>query len=184
MIRMLDILLAAIGLVLAAPVILVCVILIRATSPGPGLFRQVRVGQGRRPFVCLKLRTMRDDAPSAASHEVARSAITPLGRWLRHSKIDELPQLWNVLVGEMSLVGPRPCLPVQADLVEARDRLGVYRLRPGVTGPAQIAGVDMSEPLRLAAIDAEWLTARSVGRYARLILLTALGRGLGADRVR
>ena len=138
----------------------------------------------RQPFICLKLRTMRDDTPSAASHDIGHTAITPVGHWLRKAKLDELPQLWNVLRGDMSLVGPRPCLPIQTELIEARDRLGVYRVRPGVTGPAQILGIDMSEPHRLAEVDAQWLAHSSVGSYAKAILLTAVGRGLGKDRVR
>ena len=138
----------------------------------------------RQPFICFKLRTMHEDTPSAASHDIGRMAITPIGRLLRKAKFDELPQLWNVLRGDMSLVGPRPCLPIQTELIEARDRLGVYRLRPGVTGPAQIRGIDMSEPHRLAEVDAQWLSDSSVGSYAKTILFTALGRGLGEDRVR
>jgi O-antigen biosynthesis protein WbqP len=182
--RALDIVLAVVGLIATAPLLLACVILIRATTKGPGLFRQERVGMNRQPFICLKLRTMRDDTPSAASHDVERTAITPIGRLLRKTKLDELPQLWNVLRGDMSLVGPRPCLPIQTELIEARDRLGVYRVRPGVTGPAQILGIDMSEPHRLAEVDAQWLSHSSVGAYAKTILLTAFGRGLGKDRVR
>jgi O-antigen biosynthesis protein WbqP len=184
MTRALDIVLASIGLFVAAPLLLVCVVMIRATTYGPGLFRQERVGRNRQPFVCLKLRTMRNDTPAAASHQIERAAITPIGRLLRKAKLDELPQLWNVLRGDMSLVGPRPCLPIQTELIEARDRLGVYRLRPGVTGPAQVLGIDMSEPHRLAEVDARWLSDSSVGSYVKTILLTAVGRGLGKDRVR
>lgn len=180
--RTLDIVLASVGLVVAAPVLLVCAILIKATSEGPAIFRQARVGRDQRPFTCLKLRTMHRDTRSAASHEVACSAITPVGRRLRGTKLDELPQLWNVLRGEMSFVGPRPCLPIQTELIHARQRLGVYRVRPGITGPAQILGIDMSEPQRLAQADTRWLSDPSVRSYLKTILLTGLGGGSG-DRV-
>jgi lipopolysaccharide/colanic/teichoic acid biosynthesis glycosyltransferase len=109
--------------------------------------------------------------------------VTGFGAFLRRTKLDELPQLWNVLVGDMSLVGPRPCLPNQAELIGARDARGIYVLRPGITGPAQVQGVDMSNPERLAQLDATWLDERSVHSYLALIVLTVRGRGRG-DRVR
>jgi lipopolysaccharide/colanic/teichoic acid biosynthesis glycosyltransferase len=180
-IRILDIVLASAGLIVTAPLLLFCLVLVRATTVGPGIFRQTRVGLNQRPFVCLKLRTMRRDTPSAASHDVGRSAITSVGGLLRRTKLDELPQLWNVLRGDMSLVGPRPCLPIQTELIGERDRLGVFQIRPGVTGPAQLLGIDMSEPRRLAEADAKWLSDPSAGSYVKMILLTALGRG-GGDR--
>jgi len=110
------------------------------------------------------------------------SAVTPLGRHLRRLKLDELPQLWNILRGEMSFVGPRPCLPSQTALVKARRRHGLDRLRPGITGISQVAGVDMSDPERLATLDATYLQNMSLGTDIRLILATVLGAGQG-DRV-
>lgn len=179
--RTADILFSAAGLIVAAPIVLGCMIAIRATSEGPAIFAQERVGRGKRTFTCYKLRTMKQGTRSAASHDIGESAVTPLGRFLRRVKLDELPQLLNVLKGEMSFVGPRPCLPSQHELIEARDVRGLYSLRPGITGPAQVLGVDMSDPDRLAELDTRWLS-RSVGRYLQLIIMTGTGHGRG-DRV-
>lgn len=143
------------------------------------LFRQKRVGREGRPFTMLKLRTMRADTPDRASHETGQSAITRTGRLLRRTKVDELPQLWNVLAGQMSLVGPRPCLPAQTRLIEERARLGVLRLRPGITGVAQLTGLDMSEPVALAHADAAYLSRWTIGRDLQLLLRTAIGKGRG-----
>ena len=180
--RIFDIVLALIGLVPAAPVILACVVAIRVTSPGPAIFRQKRVGLEEKPFTCLKLRTMYRDTRDAPSHETGASSVTPIGRRLRRFKLDELPQLWNVLKGEMSFVGPRPCLPSQTELIEARRAYGLQRIRPGITGVSQVAGLDMSDPKRLAASDATYLDRMSIGTDIRLIVATALGSGRG-DRV-
>jgi O-antigen biosynthesis protein WbqP len=180
--RLFDIILASIGLVLASPVILACIVAIRATSPGPAIFRQKRVGRDERPFTCLKLRTMYRDTRDAPSHETSASAVTPIGAYLRRYKLDELPQLWNVLKGDMSFVGPRPCLPSQTTLIACRREYGLDRIRPGITGVSQVAGIDMSDPERLAATDATYLSDMSLARDLRLILATALGSGQG-DRV-
>ena len=180
--RIFDIVLASIGLVCASPIILACVVAIRATSPGPAIFRQKRVGRDERVFTCLKLRTMYRDTRDAPSHETSVSAVTPVGTHLRRYKLDELPQLWNVLRGDMSFVGPRPCLPSQTTLIACRREYGLHRVRPGITGVSQIAGIDMSDPERLAASDAAYLSQMSLGKDLRLILATALGSGQG-DRV-
>ena len=126
---------------------------------------------------------MRLGTASLASHLVDASAVTAWGRLLRRSKLDELPQLWNVLKGDMSLVGPRPCLFNQRELIEERTRRRVYRARPGITGLAQLRGIDMSTPTLLADTDAAMLETLNVRRYLQYIVLTALGRGAG-DRVR
>jgi len=181
--RAFDLLASAAGLLLFWWLILLLAILVRLTSSGPGLFAQPRVGRGRKPFICYKLRTMYLDTPSAASHETSAHAVTPLGQWLRRYKLDELPQLWNVLKGEMSLVGPRPCLPSQTALIEVRDRLGVFYARPGITGKAQVLGVDMSQPERLGHLDAEYVKAQSLSEDLKLITQTLFGSGMG-DRVR
>jgi lipopolysaccharide/colanic/teichoic acid biosynthesis glycosyltransferase len=131
-------------------------IAVRLISPGPGLFAQPRVGKGERVFTCYKFRTMRTGTLQAGTHEVSSTAITPIGRLLRRTKLDELPQIWNLARGEMSLVGPRPCLPNQVELIEWRRKLDVFRIRPGITGLAQVLGVDMSEPEKLARIDARY----------------------------
>ncbi|WP_185982931.1 sugar transferase [Aureimonas mangrovi] len=181
--RLFDIACSLAGLVLLGWLILLLAWMIRRESDGAGIFRQSRVGQGERVFTFYKLRTMRSGTAHAASHETPRAAVTPLGARLRHFKLDELPQLWNVLKGDMSLVGPRPCLPTQRQLIEARRERGVFALRPGITGPAQIAGVDMSDPERLAVLDAAYLREQSFFGDLGLILKTVFGGGRG-DRVR
>lgn len=182
MIRALDIVLSASGLILLSPLILLALLLAWLDTGSP-LFRQRRVGRNRRSFVLLKFRTMRPGAPSVASHLADAAAITTLGRFLRRSKIDELPQLWNVLKGEMSLVGPRPCLFDQQELIEERARRGVYNARPGITGLAQVRGIDMSAPALLAETDAAMLATLNLRSYLCHIILTIMGRGSG-DRVR
>ena len=147
------------------------------------LFLQERVGRNQQPFMLVKFRTMQLDTVSVATHLADASAITPFGRFLRRSKLDELPQLWNVLRGEMSLVGPRPCLINQEDLIAERSVLGVFKARPGITGLAQVQGIDMSTPALLALVDAEMVSTLGLRNYFWLIMLTALGKGYG-DQVR
>lgn len=178
-----DVAFASVGLCLSLPVLLVLGLAIRATSLGPAIFVQPRVGRRERVFNCYKLRTMRAGTLSAATHLVSASSVTKLGHVLRRLKIDELPQLWNVLKGDMSLVGPRPGLPSQTELLLARRMRGVPAVRPGITGPGQVEGVDMSEPARLADLDASYAAAPTVSAYLRLIILTLLGHGQG-DRVK
>ncbi|MQT14316.1 sugar transferase [Segnochrobactrum spirostomi] len=180
--RLLDIVFSITGLVVGVPVMLVCAVLIRLDSPGNPLFAQIRVGRNGRLFVCYKLRTMRAGTPNVATHEASRASVTRIGQVLRKTKLDELPQLWNVLVGEMSLVGPRPCLPSQVALIEARRARGVLALRPGITGIAQVAGVDMSDPERLAVLDARYVGDHSLVTYFTLLFRTVFGAGRG-DRV-
>ncbi|WP_019611620.1 sugar transferase [Thioalkalivibrio sp. AKL7] len=182
MIRVLDVVLSVLGLVVAAPVLLVLWVLGWMESRSP-LFRQERVGRYQRPFVLVKFRTMRPDTASVATHLAEASAVTPLGRFLRKTKLDELPQLWNVLKGEMSLVGPRPGLFNQEELLQERAVRGVLDARPGITGLAQIRGIDMSTPRELAEVDRQMLDALTVRAYFRYLVLTVLGRGSG-DRVR
>lgn len=183
LLRALDIIIALAAIGPAVPVVAVCAVIVRATSPGPALFAQVRVGQHEKLFTCYKLRTMAHDTIAAPSHEIGSSSVTGLGKVLRMTKLDELPQLWNVLTGTMSLVGPRPCLPLQEELIAARRKNGVFSVPPGVTGLAQVRGVDMSDPPKLAKIDAQWVNDRSLGLYLKLIVQTAIGRGQG-DRIR
>ncbi len=180
--RSLDVLLSGTGLLLLAP-LLALLWLAGWLDTGAPLFRQQRVGRRQKPFVLIKFRTMRPDTASVGTHQVNPAAITPYGRFLRRSKLDELPQLWNVLKGDMSLVGPRPCLPNQTELVQERERRGVFAARPGITGLAQVQGVDMSEPAHLAELDAQMLSKIGLGMYLRLLLKTVTGSGSG-DRVR
>ena len=181
--RSIDLAIAILSLPVVAPTMLVCIAAIKLTSPGPAVFRQTRVGRHEKEFVCLKLRPMHVHTRDAPSHETAESAVTPLGRTLRRLKIDELPQLWNILLGDMSFVGPRPCLPTQTAVIEARRALGVYAILPGITGLSQIANIDMSEPDRLAESDARYLATMSTATDLRIMVATFLGAGRG-DRVR
>ena len=182
MIRVFDILFSMLGLIGLSPIMLLVWLLGWIDTRAP-LFRQQRVGRNQQPFVLVKFRTMRPDTASVASHLADASAITPLGRFLRRTKLDELPQLWNVLCGDMSLVGPRPNLFNQEDLINAREPLGVYSVRPGITGLAQIKDIDMSTPELLAKTDAEMISTISVANYFKYIFLTVTGKGQG-DRVR
>ena len=182
LIRFLDLVLATAGLVVAAPLLLVLWLLGWWDTRSP-LFRQERVGRHQRPFTLVKFRTMRLDTASVATHLADASAVTPFGRFLRRTKLDELPQLWNVLKGEMSLVGPRPCLPNQEDLITERQKRGVFEVRPGITGLAQVNGIDMSDPARLAEVDERMIRTLTLTDYFRYLLLTVTGKG-GGDRVR
>jgi lipopolysaccharide/colanic/teichoic acid biosynthesis glycosyltransferase len=136
--RIFDIIATIVALVIASPVMAVIAVLIALTMPdGPILFRQVRIGQHGKPFVIVKFRTMRAASSGATITASNDSRITPLGSFLRKYKLDELPELWNVLRGDMSLVGPRPDVPGYADLLEGEDRQ-ILQLKPGLTGPATL----------------------------------------------
>ncbi|MGB0733613.1 MAG: sugar transferase [Pontibacterium sp.] len=181
MIRFFDVVLSLVGLVFLFPVILLVAILGWFDTRSP-IFRQERVGRHQQPFTLVKFRTMRPDTASVATHLAQASSITPLGGFLRRSKLDELPQLWNVLKGEMSLVGPRPCLFNQQELIDQREQRQVNAVRPGITGLAQVEGIDMSTPKLLAETDAEMIQNFGLKLYFRYILLTVSGKGSG-DRI-
>ena len=180
--RLLDVSIASVCLLFCLP-ILVILTLVGFAETGSPIFQQIRVGQNQRPFTLIKFRTMQRKTLSVATHLVDPQVVTPIGHFLRRSKLDELPQLWNVLKGEMSLVGPRPCLFSQEELIGERERLGVFAVRPGVTGLAQIRGIDMSTPQLLAETDAEMLASLGVREYFQYLWLTILGKGSG-DRVK
>lgn len=182
MLRLLDFLFSIMGLLLGAPV-LFAIYMMGLFDTGLPLFRQERVGRMQKPFTLVKFRTMRPDTASVASHLADASAITPLGAFLRHTKLDELPQLWNVLKGEMSLVGPRPCLFNQTELIVERQNRAVFEARPGITGLAQINNVDMSTPKLLAETDALMLQGLTLAMYFKYIFMTVGGKGAG-DRVK
>ena len=171
--RLMDVLISLVLLAPAAGICLLCMAAIRLESPGPPVFLQTRIGQGQRPFVMIKLRTMKPGTPQRGSHEIGAERITRVGRILRRTKLDELPQILNVLTGAMSLVGPRPCLSVQTEVIAARAALGVFDVRPGITGAAQVAGVDMSRPRALARLDAAYAADQTLWGDLRLIALTA-----------
>lgn len=182
MIRIFDFLFALFGLLFLLPVFLLLTVLGFADTGKP-FFVQIRVGYKLNNFKLIKFRTMRPDTGDLPTHLVGRDAVTSLGRFLRKSKLDELPQLINVLKGEMSFVGPRPNLPSQEELIEERNKRDIYEMKPGITGLAQINGIDMSNPVKLAITDAIMMESFGVRQYFKYILATATGKGMG-DNVR
>lgn len=182
MIRLLDFLFALFGLLIAFP-FLVILFVIGLFDTGSPIFTQERVGRNKKPFTLVKFRTMRVDTASVASHLASTASITPFGGFLRKTKLDELPQLWNVLKGEMSLVGPRPGLFNQEELTAAREAKNVFAVRPGITGLAQVNEIDMSTPELLAKTDREMIDTLNLGNYFKYILMTVTGSGSG-DRVK
>jgi O-antigen biosynthesis protein WbqP len=181
--RLFDFAAAAAGLAVLWPVLAAVMIAVRLGSPGPAVFAQTRVGRHGRPFTCYKIRTMRAGTANLPTHEVGAAALTRIGGFLRRSKLDELPQLYNVLRGDMSLVGPRPCLPSQTVLIAARAKAGALGVRPGITGLAQVQGIDMSEPERLAAEDGFYARTRTFEGDLVLIARTLTGAGRNADPI-
>jgi len=181
-IRIFDVLLSSFGIIVGFPLLLL-VTVVGFFDTGSPIFTQKRVGRRQAPFTLVKFRTMQLDTASVASHLASTSSITKLGSFLRKSKIDELPQLWNVLKGEMSLVGPRPCLFNQEELIQEREARGVFNVRPGVTGLAQVNEIDMSTPKLLAETDQKMIESLSVKDYFRYIFMTVAGKGSG-DRVK
>ena len=174
--RAFDITGAAAGLVVLSPVLLAIAIAVRLETPGPALHWSRRVGRGNRIFGMPKFRTMRIDAPDVATHLLPdpQRWVTPLGRFLRRTSLDELPQLWSILAGDMSFVGPRPALHNQDDLVALRTEAGVAGLRPGLTGWAQINGRDELPIPEKVKLDREYLERMSFGFDLRIIAATAL----------
>lgn len=176
-----DLIVATAILVLFWWLLAVVWLAVRASSPGPGLFIQPRVGRAGTVFRCYKFRTMVAGTRQDATHLVSRSSVTRLGRALRRWKVDELPQIVNLFNGTMTLVGPRPSLTSQIELIQVRSRLGVDALVPGITGYAQIRDIDMSDPERLGKADLEYIARRSLIADLRILLATIVGRGM-ADR--
>lgn len=177
--RIVDLVLCLAVVPIGLPLCLALLVAIRLESPGSPLFVQVRVGRHQRPFRIFKLRTMAFDTGDVASHLVSAGQITRLGALLRRLKLDELPQLVNVIMGSMSLVGPRPCLPNQAELIAERARHGIFEALPGVTGKAQLMGIDMSDPVRLAQVEADYLEQATLTRDFGILWRTATGGGSG-----
>jgi lipopolysaccharide/colanic/teichoic acid biosynthesis glycosyltransferase len=182
MTRVFDVLLSFIGLVIGVPIFAFLWAIIWFDGGLP-IFKQERVGRNQKPFTLMKFRTMRHNSASVASHLADLSDVTKLGRFLRRTKLDELPQLLNVLKGDMSLVGPRPCLLSQKELIAERDSHGIFAARPGITGLAQINGIDMSDPKRLAELDARMLQDLGLRTYCAYIIKTVTGAGRG-DSIR
>ncbi len=174
--RLLDLTVALLAsLVLLIP-LAVLAVMVRATSKGPALYWSDRVGRHNRIFKMPKFRTMRVDTPAVATHLLDNpdAYLTPIGPFLRKSSLDELPQLWSILKGDMSLVGPRPALFNQDDLVALRTEHGVHELVPGLTGWAQINGRDEIPIPAKVRLDVEYLQQRSMGFDLKILLLTAL----------
>jgi lipopolysaccharide/colanic/teichoic acid biosynthesis glycosyltransferase len=182
MIRFFDFIFSLIGILFLLPIMMLLFI-IGLFDTGSPLFFQRRVGKNKKSFTLIKFRTMRPQTQSVATHLVNKSAITSFGSFLRKSKLDELPQLVNVFFGDMSLVGPRPNLFNQKELIEQRDKLGIYAVRPGITGLAQIKEIDMSTPKLLAETDLKMIQELTLLRYFSFILATVSGKGAG-DRVK
>lgn len=182
MLRLFDFIFSLIGLVIGFPILLL-IFLLGLFDTGSPVFTQERVGRNKKPFVLVKFRTMKVDTASVASHLASSASITKMGHFLRKTKLDELPQLWNVLKGEMSLVGPRPGLFNQEELTQERGERGVYSVRPGITGLAQINEIDMSTPKLLAETDRKMIDELNLSSYFKYIFLTVAGKGSG-DRVK
>jgi O-antigen biosynthesis protein WbqP len=178
MIRLFDFLFAFFGLLALSP-ILIILIVIGYFDTGSPFFIQERVGKNKNPFKLVKFRSMFVKTKSVATHLASSSSVTKYGKFLRGSKLDELPQLWNVLLGDMSLVGPRPNLFNQEELIFERDKVLVYSMKPGITGLAQINNIDMSTPSLLAKTDAEMIRNFGVKSYFSYIFATLRGKGSG-----
>ena len=164
--RLLDIFLSACGILCLSWLLLLLAVAIKLDSPGPVFFRQKRVGIGKRHFQILKFRTMRIDTPHDMPTHLLHDPeqyITRMGRFLRKTSLDELPQLWNILVGDMAVIGPRPALWNQYDLLAERDKYGANDVRPGLTGWAQIHGRDELEIAEKAKLDGWYVEHISFG---------------------
>lgn len=181
MIRIVDFTLSLLGCILLFPVASLLFFLVFFDTGRP-LFCQRRVGRYKRPFVLMKFRTMRIGTEEVATHLADKASVTVIGSFLRRTKLDELPQLINVLKGDMSIVGARPNLYSQLELIKERDKRGVYNFRPGITGLSQIREIDMSTPALLADTDADMYRSFGIIVYFKYIILTIFGRGQG-DRI-
>lgn len=170
--RFIDYSAAIFGLIFLAPIMIIIAILIKWDSKGPALFKQQRVGKGAKSFTCLKFRTMVTGTKHVPTHQSSSSSITKVGHILRRTKLDELPQLINVLLGQMALVGPRPGLPSQEDLTNARLETGALDILPGITGLSQVEGLDMSTPALLAERDGDYAKTKNMFTDLKLIIMT------------
>ncbi len=171
MIRLFDILISFFGIILLLPVFIL-VLIICWLDTGSPLFIQKRVGLNSKIFKLIKFRSMKIGTLSVGTHLISNENITFIGKLLRKYKIDELPQLCNVLIGEMSLVGPRPCLQNQKKLINERKKRGVLRVKPGITGLSQVKGIKMDNPVLLAKTDLTMIKKMSIYNYFIYILLT------------
>lgn len=190
--RILDLLLSLTGAVVLSPVLLLAALAIRLDSPGPVMFKQKRVGKGKTYFEIFKFRTMRTDCPKDVPTHLMKDPgrwLTRTGRFLRRTSIDELPQVFNIIKGDMSIVGPRPALWNQDDLIEERDKYGANDVTPGLTGWAQINGRDELDIAEKARLDGEYVKNLSfimdLKCFFRTITAVIFAEGLageGTDR--
>ena len=171
-----DILSSLIAIILFSPILLLLAMIVKCTSPGPILFKQRRIGKDNQEFMIYKFRTMRIDTPNVATHLLknAEQYITPIGKFMRKTSLDELPQLFNILKGEMSVVGPRPALYNQYDLIEMRTKANVHIVRPGLTGLAQVSGRDELENEQKVYFDQQYVQKQSFLFDLKLIVLTVV----------
>jgi lipopolysaccharide/colanic/teichoic acid biosynthesis glycosyltransferase len=173
MIRLFDFFLSLFSILVLSP-LLVLLWIIGLLNNGSPLFMQTRVGRYKKPFILIKFRTMPLSTKSVATHLVKNLNLNYFYRFLRKTRLDEIPQLWNVLTGEMSLVGPRPCLFNQKRLVIDRQKRGIFKVRPGITGLAQVLDINMSTPTLLAKTDLKMVKKMNVFYYFYYILKTVL----------
>jgi O-antigen biosynthesis protein WbqP len=173
MIRLLDLTVSFFGLLLLFP-LFILIFFLGFLDTGYPLFIQKRVGLNLKNFTLIKFRTMKINTLSAGTHLIDSSNITCFGYFLRKLKLDEFPQLLNVLMGHMSLVGPRPCLPNQKRLIIERKKRGIYKVKPGITGLAQVSGINMSRPLILAKTDLKMIKQMNLFYYFYYIFKTVL----------
>lgn len=171
MIRLLDFFFSLFGIFILSPLLVLLLIIGWFDNSSP-LFKQARVGIHQNPFTLIKFRTMPLGTKLAATHSVKNLKLSFVGSFLRKTKLDEIPQLWNVLLGEMSLVGPRPCLLNQKKLINERKKRGVFKIKPGITGLAQIKGITMKHPSLLAKTDLEMIKQLNVFNYFYYIVMT------------
>ena len=181
MIRFFDVIFSLVGIVILCPIFVILLIAGYFDTRSP-IFCQERMGKNKKPFNLFKFRSMNINAKSVATHLANHSDITKYGKFIRKTKLDEIPQLFNVLIGDMSFVGPRPNLFNQNELIEEREKLGVYTVKPGITGLSQINKIDMSEPKRLAYSDEKMIKNLSVLTYLIYLFKTISGNGFG-DRI-
>lgn len=174
--RCFDFISSLIGIILFSPLLLLLALIIKCTSPGPILFKQRRIGIYNKEFMIYKFRTMRIDTPNVATHllQNPEQYITSIGKFMRKTSLDELPQLFNILKGEMSVVGPRPALYNQYDLIEMRTKVNVHTMRPGLTGLAQVSGRDELELDKKVHFDQLYLEKQSFFYDLKLIFLTVV----------
>ncbi|WP_440676604.1 sugar transferase [Candidatus Pelagibacter sp. HIMB1593] len=173
MIRFFDLILSILGIFFFIPIIPLVYFVARIDT-GSGIFNQLRIGKNQKSFLIYKFRTMKINTPSKGTHLIKKKNITKFGNFLRSSKLDEILQLYNVLIGEMSLVGPRPCLLNQKKLIVERKKRGVFKVKPGITGLAQITGITMKTPILLAKTDSSMIKQMNLFNYFYYIIISIL----------